>query len=143
MDCSVQNQGCDGGYPYLVEKFGEEFHLIDDECRRYTQQSPSNQCQKKLECNLKRYFRTYDKKYVGGAYGMSNEYNMLHEIYTNGPIVVSFEPDAGFVHYQSGIYAKGNFKNWASLSNIAHQPEWYKVDHSVLCYGFGWEMVKD
>jgi len=22
MDCSVQNQGCDGGYPYLVEKFG-------------------------------------------------------------------------------------------------------------------------
>ena len=40
MDCSVQNQGCDGGYPYLVEKFGEEYHLIDDNCRPYTETSP-------------------------------------------------------------------------------------------------------
>jgi len=25
---------------------------------------------------------------------------MLHEIVTNGPIVVSFEPDEGFIHYK-------------------------------------------
>ena len=39
LDCSVQNQGCDGGYPYLVEKFGEEFHLIEDKYRKYTQKT--------------------------------------------------------------------------------------------------------
>lgn len=38
---------------------------------------------------------------------MSNELDMLHEIATNGPIVVSFEPDEGFVLYKTGIYAKG------------------------------------
>lgn len=41
MDCSAQNQGCDGGYPYLVEKFGEEYHLLDDACRPYKEDSPT------------------------------------------------------------------------------------------------------
>jgi len=50
-----------------------------------------------LKCDLKRFFRAYDRKYVGGAYGMSNEFDMMHEIFTNGPVVVSFEPDEGFI----------------------------------------------
>ena len=29
LDCGVYNQGCDGGYPYLVEKFASEYeHCI-------------------------------------------------------------------------------------------------------------------
>ena len=86
-------------------------------------------------------------RYVGGAYGMSNEFDMMKEIDQNGPIVVSFEPDEGFVVYKSGIYAQGKFDNWFTLGQ--HQPEWLKVDHSgisnfllkipVLCYGWGYE----
>lgn len=67
-------------------------------------------------------------RYVGGAYGMSNEFDMMKEIDQNGPIVVSFEPDEGFVVYKSGIYAQGKFDNWFTLGQ--HQPEWLKVDHS-------------
>jgi len=39
LDCSVQNQGCDGGYPYLVEKFGEEYHLIEAKYRPYLEKT--------------------------------------------------------------------------------------------------------
>jgi hypothetical protein len=37
---------------------------------------------------------------------------MMVEIEKNGPIVVSFEPDEGFMNYKSGIYAKGDFSGW-------------------------------
>jgi hypothetical protein len=74
-----------------------------------------------LKCNLKRFYRAHERKYlfikryVGGAYGMSNEFDMMDEIAKNGPIVVSFEPDEGFVLYKNGIYAKGDFDNWFTM----------------------------
>jgi len=67
---------------------------------------------------------------LGGSYGMSNEYDMMKDIFENGPIVVSFEPDEGFASYSDGIYAKGDFDNW--LKGGEKQPEWYKVDHSGI-----------
>ena len=54
----------------------------------------------------------FKKRYLGGSYGMSNEYDMMKDISETGPIVVSFEPDEGFASYSSGIYAKGDFNNW-------------------------------
>ena len=53
---------------------------------------------------------------------------MMDEVYKNGPIVVSFEPDEGFNVYNSGIYEKANMQNWFTLGG--KKPEWYKVDHS-------------
>lgn len=35
MDCSYYNQGCDGGYPFLVGKFTQEFELVPEECSPY------------------------------------------------------------------------------------------------------------
>lgn len=32
LHCSVTNQGCDGGYSYLVSKFGSEMELITENC---------------------------------------------------------------------------------------------------------------
>ena len=36
MDCMYQNQGCEGGFPTLVAKFGNEAHFIENECKKYT-----------------------------------------------------------------------------------------------------------
>ena len=36
LDCSFYNQGCDGGYPFLVEKFANEFDLVPESCHPYT-----------------------------------------------------------------------------------------------------------
>lgn len=36
LDCAFYNQGCDGGYPFLVMKFANEFELVPDSCHSYT-----------------------------------------------------------------------------------------------------------
>jgi len=36
LDCSYYNQGCDGGYAFLVMKFANEFELIPESCKPYT-----------------------------------------------------------------------------------------------------------
>jgi cathepsin C len=36
LDCSFYNQGCNGGYPFLVMKFAKEFELIPESCKPYT-----------------------------------------------------------------------------------------------------------
>lgn len=36
LDCSFYNQGCEGGYPFLVSKFSNEFELVDEKCSPYT-----------------------------------------------------------------------------------------------------------
>lgn len=35
MDCSIYNQGCEGGYPFLVMKFADEFELLPENCKPY------------------------------------------------------------------------------------------------------------
>ena len=35
LDCAIYNQGCDGGYPFLVMKFASEFDLIPEMCKPY------------------------------------------------------------------------------------------------------------
>lgn len=104
IDCSVQNQGCDGGYPYLVEKFGEEYHLVEEKHRPYKEKTKDNQCFEPLKGELKRIFKVKNRQYVGGAYGKSSEYHIMKEVEKNGPITVSFEPDMAFNVYSKGIY---------------------------------------
>jgi len=35
MDCSIYNQGCEGGYPFLVTKFADESELLPEKCKPY------------------------------------------------------------------------------------------------------------
>ncbi len=37
LSCSRYNQGCYGGYPYLVGKFGMEFGFVEESCQPYTE----------------------------------------------------------------------------------------------------------
>lgn len=53
----------------------------------------------------------------------------------NGPIVSSFEPKMDFVYYGGGIYHSTEPREW--IQNNESRPVWSKVDHSVLCYGWG------
>jgi cathepsin C len=47
LDCSFYNQGCDGGYPYLINKFAHDLHLVDESCKAYSGLS-------QLKCNTLR-----------------------------------------------------------------------------------------
>jgi cathepsin C len=35
LDCNYYNQGCDGGYGYLVSKYYTENELVTEECYPY------------------------------------------------------------------------------------------------------------
>ena len=60
----------------------------------------------------------------------------MEELHTNGPIVVSFEPDYNFMMYKKGIYhAIEDDNTW--IGKGLPKPEWQKVDHSVLLVGWG------
>ena len=60
---------------------------------------------------------------------------MMEEIYKNGPVVISFEPDYNFMMYKSGVYHAIDENTW--IKQGLHKPEWQKVDHSVLLVGWG------
>jgi cathepsin C len=133
IDCSFYNQGCNGGYPYLVMKYGNEFEYIPESCKSY--QEANGECFKNT-CNITELdyiYKTKDYKYIGGSYGKCTEKTILEEVHKHGPIVVSFEPDYNFMMYKTGIYHEIEEK----LS--VPKPEWEKVDHSVLLVGWGEE----
>lgn len=135
LDCSFYNQGCDGGYPFLVMKFANEFEMITEVCKPYTE--VDGKCNQNT-CNIKQLpfiYRVINYKYIGGSYGACNESLMMEELYKNGPFVVSFEPDYNFMMYKSGIYHSLQSDSW--INQGLPKPEWEKVDHSILLVGWG------
>ncbi len=136
LKCSVYNQGCDGGYSYLVSKFFHQFEMYPSECYDSQNDSCSQTCKDPKFRNLK--LSVKDFYYAGGAYAKTNEENLMKDVYENGPIVVSFEPEYSFMVYKSGIYDI-NKMTW--LKQNISKPEWQKVDHSVLLVGWGVERL--
>ena len=140
LKCSVTNQGCDGGYSYLVSKFFHQFEVHLDRCFNKSVNSCHQTCSgndkhlNQLKLGVENYY------YVGGAYGLTNEENLMRELIKNGPIVVSFEPDYSFMVYRSGVY---DFNKATWMGTNATKPQSQKVDHSVLLVGWGEETFAD
>eukprot|EP00054_Salpingoeca_dolichothecata_P027703 m.204413 g.204413 ORF g.204413 m.204413 type:complete len:456 (-) comp26027_c1_seq2:45-1412(-) len=105
VSCSEYSQGCAGGFPYLVYKYGQDFGLVNESCFPYTGKDPSMggpTCNR--ECpSPKRYFvKSYE--YIGGYYGACNEVDMMKEIHANGPVAIGFQVNSDFMHYAGGVY---------------------------------------
>lgn len=132
LDCSFTNQGCDGGYPYLVGKLAIDFDLVPESCSPY--KARKGKCSTCDVSKLDETYRVSSYKFVGGAYGKTNERDMMVELMNNGPITVSFEPIQSFMYYSGGIYHDLE-PSW--IEKNQKQPEWQRVDHSVLLYGWG------
>jgi cathepsin C len=134
LDCSFYNQGCNGGYPFLVMKYGKENLFIPEKCSVY--KGTKGKCDSTCDLEKLQYlYGMMNYGYVGGSYGQCSEKKIMEEVYKNGPIVVSFEPDYNFMMYKSGIYHTLDESNWKSQG--LPKPEWLKVDHSVLLVGWG------
>jgi cathepsin C len=91
-------------------------------------------CDKDIASRIETAYGVKDYRYVGGAYGLTNEVEIMNEIYNNGPVVINFEPTFDFMYYSGGIYHSKE-ADW--VHDHSTRPEWEKVDHSVLCYGWG------
>jgi len=134
LDCSYYNQGCKGGYSFLVFKFSQDFELVPEDCHPYN--AKIGKCSDSCDVNKLDFPYTVENfSYLGGGYGRTDENMMMEELYKNGPFVVSIEPDADFVYYKSGIYS--GIKNETWVTQGISPPDWRKVDHSVLLVGWG------
>ncbi|KPP59924.1 dipeptidyl peptidase 1-like, partial [Scleropages formosus] len=124
VSCSQYSQGCDGGFPYLIGKYVQDFGVVEESCFPYeAQNSP---CIVKDGC-VRHYASDYH--YVGGFYGACNEALMMLELVRDGPLGVAFEVYRDFLNYKGGIYhhtgVTGSF-NPFELTN-----------HAVLLVGYG------
>jgi len=144
LDNNPYNQGCSGGYPYLVSKWGFENDLLSDFCYERGPNAP--------ECNSR--YRVSAWQYVGGAIfrcGMFHlcEAAIREELYKRGPLVMSIEP--GFPSYSDGVHewlehgVTGAGKELVKIEPSSTNPDcndtqcftWFKVDHSTLLVGWG------
>jgi cathepsin C len=134
LHCSEYNQGCKGGYGFLLSKWSEDVGLLPANCMRY---NTSGVC--KLECDLstigKRY-RVANHRYVGSFYGGSNAELLMEELVRSGPIAVGLEPAEDFMFYSDGIYKSANTHNHTKPFQTS---EWQQMDHGVLLVGYGEE----
>lgn len=134
MQCSEYNQGCNGGYGFLIGKWSRDVGLVPESCAPYSTEQGCYLKQGCFHAGLQRW-RATNQRYVGGYYGATNEESMMQELYEHGPVTAGFEPKSDFMFYSGGIYQSG-----ADL--VHHDPavgEWEKVDHGVLLVGWGEE----
>eukprot|EP00418_Pyrodinium_bahamense_P096049 CAMPEP_0179048890 /NCGR_PEP_ID=MMETSP0796-20121207/19936_1 /TAXON_ID=73915 /ORGANISM="Pyrodinium bahamense, Strain pbaha01" /LENGTH=540 /DNA_ID=CAMNT_0020745361 /DNA_START=66 /DNA_END=1688 /DNA_ORIENTATION=+ len=135
LHCSEFNQGCKGGYGFLLAKWSNDVGLLPATCMRY---NTTGSCT--LECDLKelqgKRYRAGNHRYVGSFYGDSNAQLIQEELYNNGPLAVGIQPDEDFMFYSDGIY-----RSSASTPNASHvgASEWEAVNHGVLLVGWGEE----
>ncbi|OII77766.1 papain family cysteine protease [Cryptosporidium andersoni] len=147
LSCSPFNQGCDGGYPFLVGKQALEIGISSNDCMEY--EATDNK-----ECHFSPYIGDYiiekdgcteserwfakDYGYIGGCYGCSSEESMKREIYHHGPIVVAMHIDPSLLVYEDGIYDVTP-KNHAKFCDLPNKQlnGWEYTNHAIVVVGWG------
>jgi len=134
VNCDPYNQGCAGGYPFLVEKFIHNYGLTHDgSCPlgipKAMLQTGSSQTQKNVESPE---VRVESYNYLGGYYGATTVEEIMKEVKSNGPVAVGIGGSLELMHYRSGVY-----------NPTDHQPpplyDFEPVDHAVLLIGWGFD----
>nr|CAG4712923.1 unnamed protein product [Naegleria fowleri] len=131
ISCSIYSQGCDGGFAYLVSKYGEDFGIVAESCDPYV--GFVTKCKPNNNCPVRQFWTDY--KYTGGFYGAVDENNMMLDILVNGPLAVSMEVYNDLFSYHSGIY-----RHVPSSKFSAPVPNPFELtNHVVLIVGWGEE----
>jgi cathepsin C len=134
VSCSDYNQGCEGGYPFLVGKFGEDIGFVPEYCQPYTGADDACTVNCPADKPLKVYHAT-GYGYVGGYYGACNEVAMMEEIYKHGPVVVAINAPPDLFYYSGGVYSFTDTDK--TSSNLNGVSRWEKTNHAILCVGWG------
>lgn len=126
VSCSQYSQGCDGGFPYLIGKYIQDFGIMDEACYPYT--GTDSPCDVPKHC-VSHYVSQYG--YVGGFYGGCSEAAMKLELVNNGPMGVAFEVYPDFMNYKEGIY------HHTGLRDLGAPNPFELTNHAVLLVGYG------
>ncbi|KAK2197801.1 bifunctional Peptidase C1A [Babesia duncani] len=129
VSCSPYNQGCLGGFPFLVGKHLVEFGAIPEadfpyqslfhfeKIRLVNSGSQVPKCKRSLEPTDKGWFAS-NYGYVGGCYECTSEDEIMKEIYHHGPVAVAIDAPNSLFSYSDG---------------------WEYTNHAVVLVGWGEE----
>lgn len=107
-------EGCDGGYPIMAWRYFVQNGVVTEECDPYFDQIgcahpgcepvyPTPLCEKK--CKFKNQVWQESKHFSVNAYKVNyDQYDIMVEVYQNGPVEVAFTVYEDFAHYKSGVY---------------------------------------
>ena len=133
LACSRYNQGCNGGYPELVAKFGMDHGFYEDSCG---ENHNYEQCFD--ECFNGKLWKIKDYGYVGkGYYGGTDEKSMMKEILENGPIIVAINAAPDLYYYSSGTFISNPTKAFKQENGHPEVKAWQFTNHAVVCVGWG------
>lgn len=122
LQCSTSNQGCAGGYPYLVGWFGD----------RRGMQHQENSCQ--LDQRTSAHHPT-KFEYIGGHYGAATEQKLMEDIWNHGPAVIAIDAPSSLFSYNSGVFRCENVPHEGT--NLPDLHPWEKTNHALVAVGWG------
>jgi cathepsin C len=131
ISCSVTNQGCMGGYPYLLAKHAHEQGFVPESCLPY--HNPKHTKCSAMCQDSDMYFSSPEYGYIGGFYGGSSEAAMMKELAENGPFVVALFAPRALFYYKSGILKVSEF----DPKRGREEDHWQETNHAVLVVGYG------
>jgi len=144
VSCSFYSQGCNGGFGYLVGKWGEDFGIYSEQCFPYVSGNGStppcsDACKITPENQSKMMIKATNYYYVGGFYGACNEEAMKQELYARGPVAVSFLVTPEFKLYKGGIFRRSASLDEKLRRASANPWPWEETNHLVLLVGWGYD----
>merc|ERR1712196_712482 len=135
LACDRYNQGCAGGYPYLVEKFTNDFGLTKSGKCAKSKEEIKELGESAKSGDHQPFVRVKHYGYIGGYYGGSKTSQMMRELHKNGPIVVGINGGYELMMYESGVFIEtGEGDAMAKQKGILNDFE--RVDHAVLVVGW-------
>lgn len=146
--------GCNGGFPFRAWQYFVRSGVVSSECEPYFDTKgcqhpgceplyPTPECVQ--ECKDNTDWQT-SKYYASSAYGVgSDPYDIMAEVYTNGPVEVSFHVFEDFAHYKSGVYhyVSGDFLGGHAVKLIGWGTTDGGVDYWLLANSWNQEWGQD
>lgn len=166
VSCSVYNQGCDGGYPYLVGKFGRDVGFVPAVCMVYTAHDStcaiSDTCKDQVNAHTAGSFL---QSLAMGSSRHASQPDVPMTAYLQAPRIFSGDVEYVGGHYGACdeaammralmrgpiavvMYAPGDLFYYSEgVYNTPHTPSsfvdkqgpsrWEKSNHAVVCVGYG------
>jgi len=128
--CDEGSDGCDGGFPDQAWQYAKKTGIVTEPCYPYAMGTcqhpgcsewPTPKCNKTCQDGSP---MPSSKRYAESAYSISSNIDKIAtEIFTNGPVEVSFNVYEDFATYQSGVYV--------------HKTGQFLGGHAVKAIGWG------